>query len=158
MQTWNYTGTMMTGTDTSVIYTPAGPVFTTTPLFEGFTAQLVINTDSIFYTINIGSQTITGTAAGTNGWALGPGFIQPVTNGFDVSVQDADYGQSFASFEFSPQSESYSFSNLNSTISLSGGSGTWVDPITAPELNFSEFNFFLLLAGGLAVIRGRKFS
>jgi hypothetical protein len=165
-QPWNYTGTLMTGTESTTAYTPLGPVFTSTPLSEAFDAQLVVGANSLAYTVSLDGQVlISGTAAGTNGWALGPGFIQPLyTNGaisgFDVSVQGADYGKSFASFSFGPGSGSYSFSNTYDSISLSGGSGTWTDPVNAvaaPEISPSGLALeFTLLAGGLAVLRGGK--
>ena len=54
-QEYDYTGSLMTGTESVSIYTtPGNLTTTTTPLSEAFSAQIVLSGASLTYTLDLG--------------------------------------------------------------------------------------------------------
>ena len=172
-QTWDYTGSMMTGTDTVTTYGQSGPVSTSTPVSEAFSAQFVVSgTTSLTYTLDLGNQVIAAGTTLATGGALGPGYIQPTyangaINGFTVEI-GCDYcnGKENYSFNVTPNGDSYYYlangesAGFTAVWMTNATAGVWVDPpsaVAAPEIEpTGALGAFLLLAGGLAVVRGRS--
>jgi hypothetical protein len=169
-QTWDYTGATMTGTDTTNIYnTTGGFTSTATPISEAFSAQVVVSGASLTYTLDLAGGVIaSGTTLATGG-ALGPGWLQPTyangaINGFDISINNC-CGKTNETLDVGPNGDSYYLGwgdgvGFSATHLASSSAGVWVDPpavMVAPEIDpAGGVCAFLLLAGGLAVARGRR--
>jgi hypothetical protein len=172
-QTWDYTGSMMTGTDTVSLYTTSGVLASTaTPISEAFSAEIVLSGPSLTYTLDLGGQVIsagTTTAPGALG-ALGPGSISATyangaITGFDISINNC-CGKTNETLDVGPTGDSYYLGwgdgvGFSDTHLASSSAGVWDDPVAAvmvaPEIDpAGGIAAFTLLAFGLAWARGRE--
>ena len=170
-QEYDYTGSLMTGTESVSIYTtPGNLTTTTTPLSEAFSAQIVLSGASLTYTLDLGGGILaagSGAEIQTGEWILAPGVIlatyatNGAIDGFSMGINNC-CGKINAIFDVGPTGDSYflGFGNngeFSSTHLASSSPGVWVGPIQAPEIDpASAASGLTLLLGTLLVACGRR--